>query len=287
MGDRVAIVPKPSRIPHYQHIIYIFDADTWFLLLLTIISLQTLYFIVSYAFGLNLDYFIMVLYPLVYASIPNYSINKMKKKWLLLVWIYSSLVIGTIFQTSLTKSFIKPIYKKSIKTIRDLRNSQMKIYIHPFFASIIPENFELEKKFSYLSIMEQIQHVRERNTSGAFVVSRQFAQYYINQNKKMYGDPIYEIMEEVLIPGSLVNLLQKTSPFLTKINKCFLLLREHALPRKSIYGSVTPSQENILELSHFSVMFYMLFLGYLTGFAVFFLEKYWYAKRSPSISTLK
>lgn len=274
MGDRIAMVPKPFKIPPYRHIIYIFDRETWLVLLLMILCLQTLYFIISCTFGLNLDYFIMIWSPLVYMAIPNYSLNKTKQKWLLMIWIYSSLVIGSSFQTSLTKSFIKPIYEKSLKTIEDLKNSQMKIYIHPFLTqpSIIPESFGLKKSYSYMSVAEQIQRTRERNTSGAFVVSRQFAEYYINQNRRLHGDPVYEIMEEVLIPGSMVYLLQKTSPFLVKINRCLLLIHQHALQRKSVYDSVASSEENILVLSHFSVIFYMLFLGYLAGFIAFLME---------------
>lgn len=276
MGDRVAIVPKPTKIPFHRYLFFIFNYSTWILFLSAIIVLGALYFFISYAYGLNLDYFIMVWSPLVNVEIPRHLINKTKQKWLLVIWIFSSLVLGVSFQTSLTQSFVKPRYETSIKTIEDLRNSQMKIYIHPHFAVNILESLGLTKNIVYMEAPETIQRIKERNTSGAFVASRQLANYYINENKRNWGDPIYEIVEEVLIPGNRVYLFQKVSPFWYKINKCLLLIQQHALHTRIQYNAIISPEKNILQLSHVLVIFYMLFIGCLAGFIAFLMENYRY-----------
>ncbi|KAJ8925665.1 hypothetical protein NQ315_009510 [Exocentrus adspersus] len=232
MDDRVVMLPKPSKIPAYQHVFYIFQPPTWIALSLTIILLQILYFIISYASKLNLDY------------------------------------------ASLSSSFVTPKYKKSIKTIVELKENGIKIYASRYLAeNFIPKSFGLGNSYVFVNFLQTIQLLESINTSGAIVSSRILAEYYINMNKKWHGDAIYYIMKEALTPGNSAYLVQKASPFLKAINKRLQLIQEHALLRESSYSSVAPSVKSILNLSHFQVMFYILFLGYLAGFVVFLLER--------------
>lgn len=197
----------------------------------------------------------------------------------MLLWIWVVVIMVVAFQTSLFHGFLQARFHQGIKTIKNLKESGMKIYLHAYYAhheNFNHKNFTLWNQYviSDPDSMNISIHNRETN---AYILSQDLAKMYINQFIKNKSHPFYEIADEIFIPGLRVFHLQKNSPFLEKVNEVLLLVEQFGLWRKEMFCiSDKQFQDSIMvDLTHLGFVFTMYLYGNMVAVFAFICELVW------------
>ncbi|XP_074036729.1 uncharacterized protein [Leptinotarsa decemlineata] len=289
MVQKIIMVPKPSKIPPYMNMFYIFDNCIWIWLIIVINILPVIFVFFGKLYTMQKlsEYYLALWSNLLNVSTSS-EVFHIKIKWLFFVWVWCSLILGAAFQSSLLGSYLKPNYEKGVKNLDDLRSSTLKLNLHPFFAASedLSEILRLESRYIKMELVDARKFIESRDTSTAFLVSKEFAEFLMNRLKKKNGDPTYEILNENLISGVLVFHLQKHSPFLEKFDMSVLIFKQHGLIREDKYPDAKVySEKVVLNLSHFLVVFCFLGIGLSSGLLVFFCEIYVFKLRCSQVAS--
>ncbi|KAG5896427.1 hypothetical protein JTB14_022506 [Gonioctena quinquepunctata] len=280
MVSKIVMVPKPSKIPPYMNLFLIFDISTW-LWLLGIIIMLPIVFIASEKHPTMRKYQYYCLH--LWSILLNVSSNtfKTKMKWLFFVWVWSTIILNAAFQSALLGSYLKPSFERGVKNLDDLRASELKFNLHFYFATS-KELLELlrlpDDRYVRTELVDTRKLIWKRDTSYAYLVSSDFADYFLNLLKKQNGDPTYEVIQDLnLVPGVLVFHLQRHSPFLKKFDRSLLLFKQFGLLRNEIYQNAKISTgEEVLNISHFLAVFCLLAIGLSSGLLILVGEIFWH-----------
>lgn len=259
----------------------IFDKSTWFLLLVVIIILPFLFYVAEdlRTFQTFLKHFESFCALTLNISSPFFVKTQNKLKWLMLVWVWISLILVVAFQTSMFGGLLKPKFEKSINTIEDLKQSGRDVFVHKYFIQnekFIGKAAILKQQFIPSNYTENIRRMKLKG-DGAYCVSEEIAHMIINHYIHTIGDSVYRKMKEVLVTGLRMFHMQRNSPFLLKINEILLKLDQFGLRRENQYP-VYPKQHQgskVINLSHLSFIFIVYIWGNVIAILVFIWEILW------------
>lgn len=258
-----------------MNIIYVFDRHTWFLLMLTTGCLPFIMALSNKSDTLSkfAEYCLWIWAILL--NLSAYAFDRMQPRWLLLIWIWCSVLFSSAFQSSMMTSFLTTRYEKSITTIDEFAKSGLELGIFPYFitADYFPDVLR-KIRLVPMNQSESIKYLENKTPNLGYMVSDEFAYYFMNKFQKETGDTIFEIVEETLFTGVLIYHFRKHSPFLQKFDRFLLLMKQHGLLREEKIKSTT-KRKNVsdkLTLSHLLVGFHLLLIGHSIAIVIFTME---------------
>ncbi|XP_018579388.1 uncharacterized protein LOC108917324 [Anoplophora glabripennis] len=229
----VLLVPRSPKIPQYKKLIYIFDKNVWICLSITILGVALVVKIIATCNNRRNTYFYYLL--VVWRSFLQQGVCSSRQRYhkarpFLVLWLYFSLIFGTAFQTSLMSMFIKSKYWKDINTLSEVRQLGLPIYVPAVYGDVIPKRYKLHKQLKFVEGMNQLHDlISTSNTFSGYIMTEEAARVYVEFIRSKDDKPIYHIVGEKLIPGINTYMVQKKSPFLKRINKMMLLIRQFGL----------------------------------------------------------
>lgn len=286
MDDVVVIVESPREVPQYLNMVHTFDVPIWIYLGFTFaFTVFVLYMFKTFQKeNVSIDKsFLDVL--VLSVSTQLYSFQKSKKpvKVLLLFWSIFSLVICTLFQSSLTSVLVTPLYYNGIKTLPELRENGYNVCI-PFGLYNILNVSTFPVDFIPMLRDEIIEKIQKGDTSCSYALPLSYIAPLLDF-KQTIGKPTFEIVEEHLIPGYGVYFFHAQSPYIKAINDFILLERQFVLnaynnntwsknkeENDKIYEYDSTDEYTVFTIEHFEGVFLILGLGYMVSVVVFVFE---------------
>lgn len=283
MEKMCIVIPKALKKPSWTAIFNCFNIFVW--LLIFIIEVLSLVF---WQMLQKARYSWMVIYGIsitVTTAIPKNS----RFKYLLVAFMMYSLVISTIFQGNLVKSYGRVQYYPDM-TVTDFLNSKIKIYtsyIH-IFDDIENDEFKILKtkivdnSKSNISNMYQI----ERDNNRAALVRKTDAKFMINSHfLDSSGNPKLHVIPHCPRSFFLAYTFPEESPYLWEFNRVLIRLVEGGLISKwKDFSSYSMDRQNSswqyenparsLPLLDLIYAFYILTGGSIVAIAIFILEVY-------------
>jgi hypothetical protein len=200
-------------------------------------------------------------------------------KFQIITFVVASIILRTAFQCFLISCFIKSSPVHQINTITQLQNSDVKIYMSQLLAPLIPEDYDLHKRFVYVTREERMVMLHDKlNTSGAYGMIWTYANKYGEILNKGQRNILFYGMKEVLVPQYNSYMFKKHSPFLDKFSECLLRERQYMLAKSSDFGtkfkksSLEKDEEVVLKLQHLQHIFFVLVFGLAASFLMFVAE---------------
>lgn len=209
-----------------------------------------------------------------------------------------SVIIGALFESSLTSVYMKPLYYNDINTLEEFDKSGLNILykFHAMKDDLFPSNISV----LYDSLRKKMIFYNETN----FSILKNLAKNSGNDN---YGgvtrettinieDVEYFILNKIYkVPECpktyiLAYLLQKHSPYATRINyllalilssglfekwKCDVIY-EAKLKRQKINDKEISMSFKILNLNDLQLSFYIITFGNILSILIFFIERYYH-----------
>lgn len=278
MDNVVVVVPRSERIPQYKYIFLVFGAKLW----ITIVGTAGTISLLKYIFSKILDVQSLVSFLDAYAILLSQSVGSLvggntSIKFLLMVWLYGSMILNVAFQCSLTSIMITPKYQKNIDTLEELHESNLKILINPYHIKNVPKHSNLRKQMIVEYESTILNKMMKGDTDKAYAVQLSIAEAIVSQ--KYVGNlPIYHIVDEYLVPGLSIYVFPAKSPYLEAADKYLLLDQQFGISKykkKAISLVKIPESDDEdvpLRLDHLQTVFYILFIGYILGIATFAIE---------------
>jgi hypothetical protein len=210
---------------------------------------------------------------------PRFHSKRFIIKFQIITFVVGSIILRTAFQCFLISCFIKSSPVHQINTITQLQNSDVKIYMSQLLAPLIPEDYDLHKRFVYVTREERMVMLHENlNTSGAYGMIWTYANKYGEILNKGQRNILFYGMKEVLVPQYNSYMFKKHSPFLDKFSECLLRERQYMLAKSSDFGtkfkksSLEKDEEVVLKLQHLQHIFFVLVFGLAASFLMFVVE---------------
>jgi hypothetical protein len=210
---------------------------------------------------------------------PRFHSKSFIIKFQIITFVVGSIILRTAFQCFLISCFIKSSPVHQINTITQLQNSDVKIYMSQLLAPFIPEDYDLHKRFVYVTREERMVMLHENlNTSGAYGMIWTYANKYGEILNKGQRNILFYGMKEVLVPQYNSYMFKKHSPFLDKFSECLLRERQYMLAKSSDFGirfkksSLEEDEEVMLKLQHLQHIFFVLVFGLAASFLMFVVE---------------
>ncbi|CAG9859322.1 unnamed protein product [Phyllotreta striolata] len=273
------VVPKSPMKPSWLEIFGCFDTKVWLLILvIEIISLGFWYKFQECGYSWMVAFAISIT---VAAPLPK----TWRFKYLLVVFMLYSVIISTIFEGNLVKSFGTVQYYPDM-TLDDFINSDMKIhtsYIHIFDDSGMEKYEKLKAKIvdSTGSKVSSV-HMIEKDNRRAALIRKSDAKF----PKILFADdPKLHVIPECPRMYLLAFAVQKNSPYLWEINRSMVKLSEGGFVDKwkrdmwyrALLNHSNESREDFegakaLPLHDIAYAFYIPLGGSLVAFVVFVLE---------------
>ncbi|CAG9840626.1 unnamed protein product [Diabrotica balteata] len=221
IDHKVVLVPRPEKVPQYEHFLKVFDVDVILLNLLATLGICYVLYIGNRTSHMGVtDYFFNMLQILFNSSMPNLRKITGYVKYLLMLWVFCMSVNNTQFNCLLTSMLVSSRAQEPIKTIEELSKSNFSIYIHEYFIrrGYIPSSLGLNDKFIRMDDQPENMLYSKFQNNCAFVVRIDAAKFYINFHKNKDGQSQFAILKESLIPGIDGYTLQKNSPLISLLN---------------------------------------------------------------------
>ncbi|RZC42011.1 Lig chan domain containing protein [Asbolus verrucosus] len=278
LENLVVLVPKAGQIPKEEYLFLTFDYMIWIVISIVLVLIA---FFLKFAHMVlkkrrkSLKYWILHSWECFIGIGGTAKFNKIESsgRFLLTVWMLTSIIIGAAFQCAFTSTLTQPKYFEDINTLADLRKSGIEILCADYFRDYIlnVENYGLRKQLIFVEIdtMIKIRKGRIRNISFMEVYSRAVIL------AKLYG---YHLVKEPIATGYSVYFFQYHSPFADEIHRCVLINEEMGLSKKDdeilavSEEHDTTSKSTHLTFEHLRSIFFILIFGYHLSFVVFVFE---------------
>lgn len=118
--------------------------------------------------------------------------------------------------------------------------------------------------------------LEKKNTSSAYLIPLILAYTFMQKFQELDGNPVYKILNEILLPGLDMFMLQKHSPLLQKFDRFVHQIKTFSLVREYHPKNVkTVVEHTVLTMSHFYLVFGLLVVGECLATFVFLFEISW------------
>lgn len=207
--------------------------------------------------------------------------KKPNERILIITVCIVSLIIVSVFSSSLANVYIKPLYFNNIDKLEDLDNRELSIYTK--YKGILVDAFQanyssLHSRLSARSLLtnSSIGNILMTSTAAAFTRESQFELYWKQKDK-------FHLIKECPKTYGISYVLQQDSIFLDIINEKLGFLRASGIIKNlivSVRFNLTlnhniqnrdqfPPNLKILTINDLQMSFYILIAGSIVGFIVF------------------
>jgi hypothetical protein len=288
------IVPKARQIPEYLCLFLPFSSLLWLACGASVIITATFWYLTELKLRGTASYSNVLINTFaVFLAVPLRShIFHKYGRIFFFTWMYSSVVLTTMYQSFLITSLVVPQFYKDINTLDDFDESGLRLVMFPgikesaLLDTLNPLRARLNKKTiittqNFSTCLYNLIRYRDRgcafNKLSAEWTVRQ-KQYFTN------GVPQLHVVGECLSWYVEVYEVSRESPFLPYFNVLISRAIESGLFKKwrdDVHSIVTPkerwkfpasNQKVILQLSHFQAAFFILIIGLLISTFVFLWE---------------
>lgn len=285
MDDIIVLVPRSIAYPNHFTIVHIFKSKTtWIIYGLTWICLLSVMCLIKKLDRTgteNVNKTIFEIFSMHLAvAIPYFHIKLDSKKVFLLFILFAGTIFQSLFNSALLGIFITPKNRNDMKTLNELENSKMPIYIDAIFEeSAIFFNPFITNFVN--STQTNITHsLRNLKKDGAYALTESSAhtfadnfENYIEMNRRF--TKTYVKLEEHLIPALKVYLFPHKSPYISIVNNIIRINQEYMLNNKMKLTSDHKNHKKhfkVLRMHHMVSSFYMLAFGLLLAITAFIME---------------
>ncbi|KAJ3663157.1 hypothetical protein Zmor_007463 [Zophobas morio] len=189
-----------------------------------------------------------------------------------IVFIWNCIVFRTAFQSFLISTSMTPSSYVHIKTIPELRDSQIQIRATRTMINLIPRDYNLQEQIVPIDLNKRQAQLKARETSAAFLINSFKAEKLIVYWKNLKSASPFYMMQQALLPGSGTFIFQKHSPYLDTINECLQFQKQFGLSKEKTGHDKTRKTEGgvvPLSLKHLQFIFSVLVWGLVVAFFVF------------------
>ncbi|CAG9824660.1 unnamed protein product [Phaedon cochleariae] len=269
--DIVAVVPKVKRLPVIRSLLDIWDSGTWILLLSLLVAFPLALKILSYSYkkskGTYLEYVLICWQIIMQSPTPTKFTSQPLIRLVLLAWIIFSVIFNTIITVKICDVILNPIFGNNIESLEELKATGYNIYGTKYSVKEIPRQYGLENQLRVITLKMIDIMVENKTTNVAYIMRRTSAQHYLSSQR---NDPFYNIVDETLVPGILVYLIPKNSPFQTSLEMSVLLRKEYISNRETWISYQKEPQ--VISLGNLSGIFLLDTVGNVFAFIIFLLE---------------
>nr|CAI5864525.1 unnamed protein product [Callosobruchus analis] len=201
--------------------------------------------------------------------------NKRKSRYVLILWVYASYILNCSFQANLMKSFVTSKYKRSIKTLEDLKESGLKIGLIDYYSNNSTATKDLCVKENYVPMSEGeiVARIMKEDVSHAYFLGKDLAEYLLDKHDKSHKERSFEVMPQVILPAFTVYHLHKQSFLTAKLDRFILILHASGLmERGNRWKKNVIEKEKVLRMSHLFAAFKLLLFGYISSLLVLVFE---------------
>jgi hypothetical protein len=293
-----ALIAQEPRISFLSYMASPFDLATWVLILLALLVGATIYALMNYrrfshsvrsGFG-----FLFGMYGLFLGQGSNLFEQRSRKTAYFQTFIFFAFFFGTLYQSLIISFIFLNRNAQSIKTLEDLKNSELTIYSDQqgrALLTISGDNKELLERIKIVpTITKNISKILDKKS--ALLVPCHVTNYisvFLQRTEQSTG---YYKMKEQVYPYYLQYITRKTNPFAEKIREYSLGFFESGISghlneeyenllRMAVdkWLGTDPSQygdaESYLSLDDLFGIFKILLIGYGVATFVFILEWIW------------
>jgi hypothetical protein len=288
------IVPKAERIPEYLCLFLPFHPVLWLACGVSIIVTATFWYLTKLKLTGRASYIHVLLNAFaVFLAVPLRShIFHKHGRIFFFTWMYSSMVLTAIYQSSLITYLMSPQFYKDIDTLQDFDKSGLRLVMFPgikesaLLDTLNPLRVSLNKKTTtttqnFSACIHNA--IRYRDRGCAF--NQLSADWTVRQEQYFSdGVPQLHLMSECLSWYAEAYEVRRDSPFLPYFNTVISRVTESGLTRKwrdDVRYTVIAQERRIhrasnqklkLQLMHFQAAFFSLIIGLLMSMLVFLWE---------------
>ncbi|KAK4880992.1 hypothetical protein RN001_004311 [Aquatica leii] len=219
----------------------------------------------------------------------------LRARFLFMLWVLFILHITALYQSSLISVLTKPNYRQQIKTLSDILEHNLDIWILGNMRRYFTENNDVNSKVKTVwKVCENIENClydTSVSKNSATSTPRLYLKYAVNHYVTKKGEPLLHCFKESIVTYPLEMLFYKGFPLrkyfeilIGRITSAGLIahwekvILEDQLKHKS-YNIQHPGDYQI-AMSHLILLFIVLFFGHLCGFIIFLFELYIYKKKN-------
>lgn len=309
--DMCVMVPSSRYRSIFQNFIYTIDVWSW-ILMLTVVIFVTAF--IRYTAQVNSTHFNQIEQRFVQFSyddaIRSYFNQRSRRipqalnlRLTILSWLIYAFIITNILRCCLFSAFAVKSFQHEIRTIDDLSKSNFKILVPDDYNNLIRRYFKantneesnnklLLNKLKAVKWSVYYEHLQNNNVKFAYANKRHLIDYYVNTKRKN-GIPLYQPIEESLVPFLTCYIVPYGSNLLGRINVIISRLYqagifqywEHEISHQTKGETHLAHLTNlrnvymVLELRHLCFAFYFLIAGHSIAFIWLLIEIY--VSRSP------
>ncbi|KAI2474307.1 Ionotropic receptor 183 [Diabrotica virgifera virgifera] len=271
MSNRIIAVPQPRLLPVYTNMLQMYTASFIITLVVTSLCLLMACLIIDFQ---NPDY-PLLLWGFLLSQGVRYPKNR-TLKLLLLLWSFSSFIILAYVQSFLLDRLIQPRRFPKIKTVADLKTSDLKLITHKYYTtSPFLLAFGIGDRLIGVEDYDKLTELMlTRDTSYSYMVSERVIKNATLTLQKITGNKFYTVLDEIVVPGFNSFHLQPHCFFLDEFNKYLLYIKEfRLLPSKKLFDAKKKKSKHVvLNISHFILSFTILGCGLACATIIFILE---------------
>lgn len=282
------VIPKHSEKPKASIVYSILKPSTWLLILISLI----LCLFIIYLKGLfeSISLFIILLELVSFIGLFIGTVVKIrclkKRYYFIIFFIFFSQIMSNIIQTLYIKSYSTVNYIKDIDTLQELEKSNLKILsdlLSNFDPNITLKKLMINPAFknneSTLDWFSSLKYIcRNKNFASIGRKSEiDYAKYKVFLAKD--GTRCLHTVKEHILTYSLAYIVPSDSPFLLKINRLILEMREAGLIsywlQKGYYRSQAHEKHinyKSLKFADLNIPLLILTVGYTLAFSMFICE---------------
>lgn len=260
----VLLVPKPRKVNKWT--IMIFNSTKWIILMLLLVCLLSAYF--DKILSLDVRKFDIEFFIFSALNVPQ-SRCFSKKSIVKATWLISMLFMAILLGNGYLNILLVDKYKPGIKTIQDLKESGIKIYVAD----------KVNLSYSYIpvskSVWKNLLFKNDQNSAfiGSYMDINRIGNYFSHKHIEFK----YEYFNKIVLPKFGAFAVKKKSPYLDKIGLLAAKVREFGVTTK-----ISNKFENLIEANikmsfkDFLGLFIILWCGLTVALIVFILELCWY-----------
>jgi hypothetical protein len=288
------IVPKAEKIPEYLGLLVPFSFDLWIACGVYIIVTTAFWYVselkttgtASLTHALLNTFSVFLAVPLRHHMFQKYG------RVVFFIWMYSSMVLTTIYRSSLITSLATPQFYKDINTLEEFDESGLKLVMFPgikesaLLDSPTPLRVSLNKKTTvtiqnFSTCIQNLIHYKDRGCA----CNKLSAQWTVRQEKYFSNAvPQLHLVQECLSWYAEAYEIRRGNPFLPYINVLISRAIESGLFikwRDDTHSTLiaeerwkfhASDQKVKLRLLHFQAAFFSLTTGFLCSTFVFLWE---------------
>lgn len=306
-ADELCLISKKaSRIPQYILPLICFELDLWIcILLITIFSIFTWawirhlnYRIVSGARLTRMEFLDVVVDTaalIISAPLRKLPTINSERSFTASICLMS-LIFVSIFQSSLSGVFIKPLFYKDIMTFQDIADGGLPIFVK--YAAMMEDMFPPNSTGLIAQLHEQMVLVStttsvlaQLSQAGNFItVTRRCTVY--QDNTYYFSSRLLHLIPECPRTYNLGFITRINSVYIGRLNEILLQLNNGGFHQKWIrdlwyyyswqtrlkYGSFYESDFKVFTLTDLQLPFYILAIGFGISGGVFVVELMYWAK---------